>query len=907
MDDSGGSTQPVIALYPPSAPVTISRARLAPPRITGVAIHRTALQDRLHRVLAVPLTIVVAPAGHGKTRTLAEWTAQTGSPVAWLSLTSREADLTRFAAHLAASLDQAQPGLARQLYPHLEAPDRLDPGDLGERFADALYDLPVELVLVIDDFHTADSTAVVAFMIGFILAGPARLHTVIASRRQPAFALARLRTQGQVEELNASDLRFSPADTANLLQASAGAHATSELVSRIHEAVGGWPAAIRLLAISLEAGGAFDASAALSAGPGTVLLLDYLSEEVLSQLALTQRNLLLLAALPERFDADLLAALAANFATPFALGDLEALRSLDLFREIPGLDDTWYAYHPLFRETFLRQLTNEHAAALDALHRAAAAWFAEAGLTRDAVWHLVRAGDIPAATELITSRISAAFDHENWQAIASWLALIPEETVRTNPALSLASAWVAFLSGRGGLLAAHLRDLGAMSGQGILDGDQQAQADILTYGASVAAVNATRTTDDVMRAMLPRINPRHRYRFGFAHMMIGLALSEEGKTDEGLRRLEAFTLAESAQVDAASIRGFFGRVLILWHAGRLTACTQVATDMRTLARANGLPLSAGWAELLLGVVAHERGDTTTAAANYAAVIADADRQHFSCVREAFVRQIILYELDGRQDEAGRSLARLREIVVAIAAPEHLPVCDALAARLALVRGDLAAATSWLNTTQAHPERFEALYLENPALTRVLVLLALGQPTHRAEAAAILDALRQRTTATYARIAAQDVQVLTAYLHDLEGDSSTATRLLRDVLVAAAGEQAFHRLSFLPLPLPPLLRRALEAANLPPATQAALKLQAARHFAQPAPARTRRTPSVHDLTDRELQVLHCLARRLTNEEIGAELFISAITARNHVGHICSKLGVSGRRAAVTMAREQGLLD
>lgn len=901
-----GSTQPVIALHPSSAPVAISRTRLSPPRIAGVAIHRAALQDRLRRSLTVPLTIVVAPAGHGKTRTLVEWTAQAGCPTAWLSLTPREAELTRFAAHLAAALDQAQPGLASMLYRHLEAPDRLDPGDLGERFADALFDLPGDLVLVLDDFHTADSPAVVAFMTGFILASPARLHTVIASRRQPAFALARLRTQGHVEELNASDFRFSPADTASLLYALAGLQATPELASRIHAAVGGWPAAIRLLAISLDAGGAPDASAALSAGPGAALLLDYLGEEVLSQLALAQRNLLLLAALPERFNAGLLAALAASFATPFTQGDLEALRSLDLFREIPGLDDTWYAYHPLFRDTFLRQLTSEHAATLETLHHAAAGWFAQAGQTREAVWHLVHAGDLTTATTLITARIGAAFGHEDWQAIASWFALIPEDAVRTDPALSLASAWVAFLSGRGGRLVAHLADLDVLDRQGLLSTEHQAQVDILSFGASVAVVRAGRTVADVRERVLPHMDPANRYRYGFAHMMVGLGLSEEGDTDGALRYLEAYTVAESSHVDAAFIRGFFGRVLVLWHAGRLAACAQAAADMRALSVASALPLSAGWAELLLAVVAHERGDSVAATAGYAAVIANADNLHFSCVREAFTRQITAYQIAGQHEEADRALSRLREIVVAIGAPEHLPVCDSLAARLALFRGELAAATSWLATTQAQPERFEALYLENPILTRVLVLLALGQPEHVAEASAILATLRQHTERTHSCLAARDVQALTAYLHDLAGDHSAAASLMRDVLRGGAAELAFHRLAFLPLPLGPLLRRASDAANLSPAARAALESQAARRLAPARPPRIRRAASPHTLTRRELEVLDCLARRLTNDEISAELFISTITARNHVSHVCSKLGVAGRRAAVVAAREQGLI-
>ncbi len=70
--------------------------------------------------------------------------------------------------------------------------------------------------------------------------------------------------------------------------------------------------------------------------------------------------------------------------------------------------------------------------------------------------------------------------------------------------------------------------------------------------------------------------------------------------------------------------------------------------------------------------------------------------------------------------------------------------------------------------------------------------------------------------------------------------------------------------------------------------------------------TRQTPAENPLTERELDVMGLLARRLTNNEIGEELFISPITVKNHIANISEKLGVSGRRAAVERAGELGLV-
>ncbi len=62
----------------------------------------------------------------------------------------------------------------------------------------------------------------------------------------------------------------------------------------------------------------------------------------------------------------------------------------------------------------------------------------------------------------------------------------------------------------------------------------------------------------------------------------------------------------------------------------------------------------------------------------------------------------------------------------------------------------------------------------------------------------------------------------------------------------------------------------------------------------------------DLTPREREVLALLARGLSNEAIGRELFISATTAKFHVGNVMRKLAVSRRAEAVYAGSKLGLI-
>ncbi|MER2152904.1 MAG: response regulator transcription factor [Solibacillus sp.] len=74
------------------------------------------------------------------------------------------------------------------------------------------------------------------------------------------------------------------------------------------------------------------------------------------------------------------------------------------------------------------------------------------------------------------------------------------------------------------------------------------------------------------------------------------------------------------------------------------------------------------------------------------------------------------------------------------------------------------------------------------------------------------------------------------------------------------------------------------------------------------ARMRGTaPALHNhLTEREMEVLLCMARGLANQEIAEELFIALKTVKTHVSNILSKLEVQDRTQAVVYAFQNGLV-
>ncbi len=112
--------------------------------------------------------------------------------------------------------------------------------------------IPDNFVLVLDDYHVIDAQAIDQALTFLLEHLPPQMHLVITTREDPQLPLARLRARGQLTELRAADLRFTPAEAAEFLNQVMGLDLSAEDVAALEDRTEGWIAGLQLAALSMR-------------------------------------------------------------------------------------------------------------------------------------------------------------------------------------------------------------------------------------------------------------------------------------------------------------------------------------------------------------------------------------------------------------------------------------------------------------------------------------------------------------------------------------------------------------------------------------------------------------------------------------------------------------------------------
>ena len=883
--------------------------KLHVPRWRRGLVARPRLSERLSRGAESALTLVSAPAGFGKTTLLAEWLAAApagGRSVAWLSLDRRDNDPALFWTYLVAALKTAAAGDGAGALSLLEPPQ--PPGEAG--LVTLLNDLDAisdDVVLVLDDYHVIDARDVqdgMAFLLEHL---PPQIHLVIGSRADPALPLARLRGRGELTEIRAADLRFTPGEAAAYLNGAMGLVLTAADVAALEERTEGWIAALQLAALSMQ--GREDVAAFIAGFAGDDrYIVDFLAEEVLQRQPGHVQHFLLQTSILDRLSGPLCDAVTGQDG---GKATLAALERGNLF--LVPLDDRrrWYRYHQLFADVLHARLRDEQPDDVPDLHRRASAWYEQNDEPAEAIRHALAAQDFERAADLVELAIPAMRRSRQEAAVLGWLERLPDEVVRVRPVLSVGFAGALLACGEFESVEARLLDaerwLDAPAAEMVVVDDAEFRrlpAEIELYRAAQALVrgDGPGTVRHSRRALELSPADEHLGRASAAALM-GIAFWASGDLEAGY---SGYAECMAGLRRAGHIADTFGCAIALADIRRTQG--RLGEAMRTYEQAlqrvpeQSGPALRGTADMYVGMSEIHRERDDLPAATQQLLRSQELGEHNGLPQNRYRSRVAMARVREAEGDLGGALDLLDEaerLYVGDFFPNVRPV-PAVRARVRIAQGESGEALGWARERglSAADDLSYLREFEHITLARVLLAEGSGQ-----EATRLLERLLRAAEEGQRTGSVIEILVLQALAHQARDDIPAALASLRRAVTLAEPEGYVRIFADEGPPMASLLRvfaRQGAAAEQGIARNYVRRLLAAVNKDTPASQGL-----IEPLSERELDVLRLLGTDLDGPEIARELVVSLNTVRTHTKNIYAKLGVNNRRAAVRRARELDL--
>jgi len=901
-----------------AAPILATKLYVPPPRPKVVL--RPHLINRLNEGLAMgrKLTLISAAAGFGKTTLVSEWIAASGRPVTWLSLDENDKDANNFLIYLTSALQKVSSNVGLEALELLRSSQPPPIESILTTLLNEINNIPDSFIFVLDDYHVIDEKSIDAALTFLIEHQPPQMHLVIATREDPSLPLARLRAQGQLTELRAADLRFTPAEATEFLNHMMGLNLSDRDVAALESRTEGWIAGLQLAALSMQ--GHQDAASFIESFKGSHrFVLDYLIEEVLGQQSEKIQNFLLRTSILDRMCGSLCDA---TLLEPSTSGQeiLEQLERANLF--IVPLDNErrWYRYHHLFGDLLRQRLGQPRE--LPEYHLRASEWYEANDDLAQAFNHALAADDFERAARLAEAAWQGMERNFQTAAWIGWVNKLPNAIVCSRPRLCV-------------LLGRAYSDAGEVeSSEAYLQNAERALADLLERGepksllAIIALIRANnaqiqgKLNETIMYAesSIPLIPKDDVYLRAEAAITLGFTHWATGNLEASLHAIHAW-IEEMQRLgnQEFAIASAFAVADMEVILGRLGDAEKTLRQSIQQAATHGREAETITAHHHLGLamLAHERGDDV-AAARSLEIAADLG-QRTTLVdwhHRWNLAQARLKESDGDWDAALQCLDAAQRGYVKNPIPIFHPIA-AHKARVHLRQDRLDKAQAWVRERRLSVTN-EASYLgEYEHLTLARVCLAEGSFAGVLE---LLDRLLALAESQKRRGSVIEILLTQALVHQAQGDQPQALAALERAIRLAEPE-GYIRIF---VDEGEAMRLLVSDFRLTIADHAHPLLGYVNHIFDFFQQSTESTPQpkivnpkhlhlaqvqvseiVEPLTDRELEVLRLIAAGHSNAEIGQRLYLALSTVKGHNLRIFNKLQVKNRTEAVARARELSL--
>ena len=436
--------------------------KLSAPVYRTKIVKRARLTERLNEGMQNKVTLLVAPAGYGKTTLLSEWltTAEKiGWPVAWVSLDAEDRGILRFWSYIVAALQTIHTDF------HFELSNiaglTCDSIDCNQYvpLINQIKQIAGHFTLVLDDYHEVKDAQIHQSLSYLIDHLPENMHLVISSRLTPPIPFSRLRVRNQLVEINSADLSFTKEEAGTFLDNIMEVKASSEEIKSLNQMTEGWVAGLQLAGLTLKSGREIKGFLA-EFGNSNRHIADYLTEEVLNHLEDPVKEFLIKTSILSKLSAGVCDYILEMHDSQETLLYLE---KANLF--IVSLDENrhWYRYHALFADYLRGQLQRKYPQDARRLHSKACEWLAMNDFPELAIHHALNGGENEKAAAMVETCGWQAVLRFDSPTVIQWINQLPPEIYARRLELIVLHLHAIFNLGRMAGIEARIAELNELA------------------------------------------------------------------------------------------------------------------------------------------------------------------------------------------------------------------------------------------------------------------------------------------------------------------------------------------------------------------------------------------------------------------------------------------------------------
>ena len=881
---------------------SILKTKFFLPQPTSDFIERKGLKVKFDELKEKPVMLVSASTGYGKSTVVSAFLKNREEDHVWLSLSEKENEFQRFVLYFIKAIQGKVPGFGEHALELVYAPEPPAVEELAEHIVNDLAELDKHVFMAVDDYHLIRNNDAHLFVTKLFQYPQPFFRLIIVTRRDPELPFSLWRGKNILIEVRTSDLKFNRNEIAAFYEQAVAHCPEDNVLSKIVEATEGWISGLRIL--MLTANNREDLQNHISNfNYKNSRVIHELIDAVLDNQSDIVKDRLLRLSILNQFNVDLFSELCLNEEEK----ENKEIRfnefTLDLINSnmfIIALDDkhSWYRFHHLFTEQLYELLLTKYDnKKVGELRLKAADWHHENNIPEDAIKYYLQANQVTQALDIFMEYRLKLISETRFQQLELIFNMFPDKIVEKNGILLVTKGWLLLQKGNIPEMARFIKPLEQFL---LREGHPQEILDLL-IGELHAMKTFDRYLSDVdMQACLKHckqaiklLRGRNPYACGMAWVYYGAVMQHLGQPSKAKK--EIYEVLENN--DNAVMKGHLLLILcfIDWFEGNLGSMIKTAEHLLRLGHNSGIKMVTANGNILTGIAYYYQNNDEKAL-DY--LLESHELRRYTYLHMSFATGMALadiYAKTGKIEERDAIIQAYETTALNQGGKLFNKITKSASAELAWRDQNNLSGLKWAKEND-YKDFLPLANLFSPEIVQARILALDDDPSSNSLAQEILN-----TTIPFFE-GQNDINVLIraftiqVVLYFKAGELKKAYNILEKVVKLSSVGQLIRPYLQLGKSMNSLLIEYKKTAIINPHIDEILQ-----YFQKESNIPMEKVI----LTQREKAIL-VLAEKMTNKEVGNQLFISEKTVKVHITNINRKLDVVNRFDAIAKAKELALI-